>query len=109
MKLNTEGAKGKRGVAAGVSASPSGAANGGGGRQPPDPCGAPQPSMLGWAPWRMRHGAEAAHERPPPKINRLRGGEGAGVAALGLAEQHDRKQGYQAQQACQEDQAIDAH
>src|SRR5262249_4877738 len=39
-----------RGVAAGVSAQRSGAANGGGGRQPPDPCEARQALMIAW-PW----------------------------------------------------------
>src|SRR5262245_28003991 len=57
-----------RGVGPEVSAQRSGAANGAGGRQPPEPRAACQPSMLGWLmvahapPW------EAAHERPPPKV-----------------------------------------
>jgi len=54
-----------RGVAAGVSAERSGAANGGGGRQPPDLCEARQAIMIAWPGWRMRHPEEPAHARAP--------------------------------------------
>src|SRR5204862_4745111 len=54
----------------------------------PDPCGAYQPSMLGWSPWRMRHGGSPLMSGLRSNLNpgELLNAVAAGVPATGAAQ-----------------------